>query len=154
MVDEIFRKIAHEIGQYYLAKAKGDYDLACTEILRSQITDIKVGMNLVVTICTNLPGRMIGIIGNNILELENHLKTTLGVTKLRIEENKDHILNWMLPNEHDDDYDPLHDMLDHEWERSERDKWEVFEDEPDIFSNENEILHDHEDVRAELYKGD
>lgn len=106
MLSETVKDMASRIGEFYLQKHSKDYDKACEELERLQITDIDVGDAVTIKLCR--PGMLIGKRGQNVTELEAFLGK-----KVVIREEMEHLYHYLLPFDEEAysealerDYDP------------------------------------------------
>jgi KH domain len=106
MIPENCREVARKIGSFYLAKNKGNYSAAQDEIVSLLISEVKVEysskepVGTTVVIVTGRPGRIIGKRGSNIDELCKYFAPT----KIKIVEEQDPLIGWLVPIEHLEDY--------------------------------------------------
>jgi ribosomal protein S3 len=98
MLDQKVRDVAKKIGNFYLLKNNGDYAKTEEEINSLQISKIEVTDDTV-AITTNRPGLLIGRRGTNVDMLTEALKM-----KIKIIEEEDAIINWLVPQEQIDEF--------------------------------------------------
>lgn len=101
-IPEEVKDIAQEIGQYYLKKNDGNYELAGDDIRKLCISEIRVSNVLSskgvesreITIVTPYPGILIGRRGSNIDELAKHL-----MAQIKVVEEENALINYLVPYE-------------------------------------------------------
>ena len=97
---EEVKEIAYLIGQFYLTENDNDYEATTKKIQRLRINDIEI-LDKVVNIELSCPSIIIGKRGEDVLKLEEYLKTH-GYAKLTITETKQHIEDFLIPVDYSD----------------------------------------------------
>ncbi len=137
-MDENARKVLKAIGHFYLDKNNGDYAETEKEILRLRIIGAKVetvSVGLItdradkVTITLGRPGLLIGPRGNTIHALQEWLKERTTCKQILIVEDRDCLLDSIIPNKRQDEDEAEIDAYDEAMEADRRaDELEALEE--------------------------